>query len=93
MPEAESELVAGFHTEYTGFRFAIFFLAEYAGMFLFALVTAVLFFGGWHTGYAARHLDRLGARASGFFVLFAKAFAFLLDHDLDPLVAAALPRR
>jgi len=47
LPEAESELVGGFHTEYSGFRWCLYFLAEYANVFVVASVAVTLFWGGW----------------------------------------------
>jgi len=49
LPEAESELVAGFQTEYSGFRWAVIMLAEYGMMLLVCFLSAILFFGGWNT--------------------------------------------
>jgi NADH-quinone oxidoreductase subunit H len=62
LPEAESELVAGFHTEYSGFRWAIYMLSEYANIFVVASVAVTLFWGGWlrpfpNVGWLAVPLD------------------------------------
>ncbi len=51
LPEAETELVGGYHTEYSGMRFALFFLGEYAAMINVSAVTTTLFLGGWHSLY------------------------------------------
>ena len=47
LPEAESEFVAGFHSEYSGMKFGMFFVGEYLGVTLISALIAVLFFGGW----------------------------------------------
>jgi NADH-quinone oxidoreductase subunit H len=71
IPEAESELVAGFHTEYSGFFFAMFFMAEYTEMFIISAVSSVLFLGGWWAPHPA--LQQIGPLGLGPVWLMGKA--------------------
>lgn len=74
LAEAESELVAGFHTEYSGFRWSIFFLAEYSSMFAVSAVAAILFLGGWHDGLMIDSIFDSG-RGEGMDFLWIKGFS------------------
>jgi len=68
LPESESELVGGYQTEYSGMRWAMFMLAEYADMLLLSLLGATLFFGGWNSPFG----DFMGGPAWGFFWFMLK---------------------
>jgi len=73
LPEAESELVQGYNTEYSGMKFAIFYLAEYANMFLVSAIAASLFLGGWSSPFGAA----LTGPVWGFFWLVSKGMFFV----------------
>lgn len=78
LPEAETELIAGFHTEYSGMKFGLFFVGEYLGIILVAAMTTTLFFGGW-----------LGPILPPVLWFVLKTFFFVF---LFILLRAALPR-
>ena len=65
LPESESEVIGGYHTEYSGFRFGIFMLAEYGMMLLISLLSAILFFGGWQTPFPNMDSVRLADWTTG----------------------------
>ena len=78
LPEAESELVAGYHSEYSGMKFGMFFVGEYLGVTLISALIAVLFFGGW-----------LGPWLPPIVWFFIKMFLFICFFIL---LRASLPR-
>ncbi|WP_198266157.1 NADH-quinone oxidoreductase subunit NuoH [sulfur-oxidizing endosymbiont of Gigantopelta aegis] len=78
--EGESEIVAGFHVEYSGILFAIFFLAEYANMILISIMAALLFMGGWLSPFEGMEFLSLGSTflaASSIVWLLAKTAIFM----------------
>ena len=75
--EGESEIVAGFHVEYSGMTFAVFFLAEYANMILISALSALLFLGGWLSPFQGTFLESWFDWVPGFFWLLGKTFFFM----------------
>ena len=76
--EGESEIVAGFHVEYSGMAFSVFFMAEYANMILIAVLSALLFFGGWLSPFQGIiYLEDFFSWVPGMFWLLAKTSIFM----------------
>jgi NADH-quinone oxidoreductase subunit H len=80
LPEAESELVAGFHTEYSGMRFALFFLGEYANMIVISAVATTLFLGGWLRPFPSVDALAFLDVVPGVVWFVLKVFAFLFVY-------------
>jgi NADH-quinone oxidoreductase subunit H len=79
LPEAENELVAGFHTEYSSMKFAAFFMAEYANMVTISCITTILFLGGWQPLFPAVWGSNFVPTA-----VFAAGGLLAIYHGLNP---------
>jgi NADH-quinone oxidoreductase subunit H len=98
LAEAESELVAGFHTEYASFKFAMFFMAEYASMITVSCLATILFFGGWLSPFpqtrlfAWSHFIPAAAFAAAGLVLIVHGIRYLtiFGRIVLPVLGAAL---
>ncbi len=91
LPEAETELVAGFHTEYSALKFALFFMAEYVNMFTVSVMATVLFLGGWYVP-GLSHIFEVGSipyALVSHFAFIGKICAFLFFYIW---VRGTLPR-
>ena len=96
MPIAESELVSGYMTEYSGFRFLIFFIAEFATAGVFALIASVLFLGGWGVPFDWFGWDGIDDVANwmnlvGPLIMFTKMLRADLHHHVGPVQLPPIP--
>jgi NADH-quinone oxidoreductase subunit H len=89
LPEAEQELTGGFHTEYSGMRFALFFLAEYANMIVVSAVATTLFLGGWLHPFPNLQAFSFLGYVPGWIWFVTKTFVFL---NVFIWIRATLPR-
>ncbi|MEO8726991.1 MAG: NADH-quinone oxidoreductase subunit NuoH [Acidobacteriaceae bacterium] len=91
LPEAETELVAGYHTEYSAMKFAMFFVAEYANMVTVACLATILFFGGWNSPFGSLGMPSNPNLAAvwGVFWFFVKVLFFIF---LYIWIRGTLPR-
>ena len=87
--EGESEIVAGFHVEYSGMAFAMFFLAEYMNLILISILSSIMFFGGWLSPFQGTFLESYFSLIPGFVWLSIKTFIFVF---IFLWLRATLPR-
>ena len=87
--EGESEIVAGFHVEYSGMAFAMFFLAEYMNLILISILASIMFFGGWLSPFQGTFLDSYLSFIPGFVWLSIKTIIFIF---IFLWLRATLPR-
>ena len=87
--EGESEIVAGFHVEYSGMAFAMFFLAEYMNLILISILSSIMFFGGWLSPFQGTFLDVYFSFVPGFVWLSLKTLIFIF---IFLWLRATLPR-
>jgi NADH-quinone oxidoreductase subunit H len=89
LPESESELVAGYFTEYSGMKFLLFWLGEFAEIALFSAIVAILFFGGWHLPFIQLPANEWWAALLGHGILMGKIIFFCV---LQIVIRWTLPR-
>src|SRR5262249_41261275 len=90
LPEAEQELVGGYHTEYSALKFGLFFLGEYTHVITTSLLLAVLFFGGWHFPFIATpEMTGIGGIIIKVLIIALKATGFII---FSMLIRWTIPR-